>query len=579
MSGLLRVRDLSVVLDGDVVALRGVDLDLDEAQTLVVLGESGAGKSTLARCLAGLVPEATGGVRLGGAELVGVAEESIRPLRGEVVALALQGAPMHPVRTLGDTIGEPLRERRRLGRARVRERAEELARECGLDPSLLTRYPHEVSGGQRRRAALAAALALDPDLLVLDEPTAGLDPVTAAALTARLAALPAQRRTALLVITHDLGVASRLGGRAALLYAGAIVEQGPTADVLGDSTHPYTAALVGAYPTLSTTRDLRPVRGTPPDPRALPAGCAFRPRCAQAEQVCATPVPLLPLSTDRAVACHLGGRRTLLEVAGVSAVHGRGRAARTVVEDVSFAVRSGESVGLTGPSGSGKTTLARLVAGFQPAASGTVRLRGQAWPAGRRDRSRIQLVAQDPREAVSPRQSVAQVLHEPLEILGRPGDPAAALTEVGLPSTRRFLDTPAHRLSGGQLQRLSVARALLAGPELVVADEPTSLLDPSEQARLVLVLRERQIELGLGLLLVSHDLALLRRVTDRVLVLDGGRLVENGPTEQVSTTPTSTTARRLLAAAASLSPTDVPDRARVSARTPEPNPRAGGTRP
>ncbi|WP_433873136.1 ABC transporter ATP-binding protein [Saccharopolyspora sp. CA-218241] len=572
MTGLLRVRDLSVHLDGGVSALRGVDLDLDRGGTLVVLGESGAGKSTLARCMAGLVPEATGSVRLGATELVGASEEVARPLRGEVVAVALAGAPMHPLRTLGDSIGEPLRVRRGLGRRRARDRAEELARECGLDPSLLHRYPHEVSGGQRRRAALAGSLALDPDLLVLDEPTAGLDPVAAAALTEQLASLSADRGTALLVITHDLGAAARLGGRTVVLYAGAVAEHGPTADVLRDPAHPYAAALIAAYPTMSTTRDLRPVRGVPPDPRALPPGCAFRPRCAQAEEICAQPVPGVVLPGERQVACHLGGRRTLLEVTEASAVHGRGRAARTAVDAVSFALRSGEAVGLTGPSGSGKTTLARVIAGAHPAAAGRVALRGTALPLGRADRPRIQLVAQDPRDSVSPRMTVREVLREPLDVLGEDGDLTAALTAVGLPASRALLDTIAHRLSGGQLQRLSVARAMLAGPELLVADEPTSLLDPSEQARMILVLRERQVESGLGLLLVSHDLALLRKVCDRVLVLDDGRLVEQGSAERICTAPASRTARRLIAASSALS-----DRAGASA---EPDRHeSGGTTP
>lgn len=570
MSSLLEVRDLGVRFAGEVEALRGVDIDLERGESLAVVGESGAGKSTLALCLAGLIqpPQARGSVRLAGQELVGAPADVLRSLRWETVAVALQGSPFNPVVTLGSQVAEPLRERRGMNARQARHRADELAREVMLDPDVLERHPHEVSGGERRRATLAMALALDPDLLVLDEPTGGLDPVTGKELVERIGALAQARGFGLIVITHELGDAARLAQRSLVLYAGEAMEAGDTTEVLGDPTHPYTWALVNAYPVMSTTKDLRPIRGLPPDPRAVPPGCPFHPRCPQAEDVCHQQRVALAPSRARLVACHFGGLKTLLEAREVGKAFRRGRRRVQALDAVSLAVRQGESVGLVGPSGSGKSTLARILTGHLSTDAGEVTLEGQplarSWGrAARAQRVRIQLVMQDPWDALSPRLTVEELVREPLDLRGGDGqDPAhavaAALESVGLPAAGQFLGARSHELSGGQLQRVSLARALIAEPRLLVADEPTSMLDASEQARLMVVLRERQIEMGLGLVLISHDIALVRKATDRIVVLDGGRVVEAGRSERVSSAPRSLTARRLIEAAPGLAHADEP---------------------
>jgi len=446
-------------------------------------------------------------------------------------------------------------------------RAEELAGEVLLDPEVLARHPHEVSGGERRRATLAMALALDPDLVVLDEPTGGLDPVTASELVERIGALRQARGFGLIVITHALGDAARLAQRSVVLYAGEAMEAGDTPQVLGEPAHPYTWALVNAYPAMSTTKDLRPIRELPPDPRAVPPGCPFHPRCPQAEDVChrrrVSPAP----SRGRLVACHFGGLKTLLDARGIDKTFRRGRRRVQALDAVSFAVAQGESVGLVGPSGSGKSTLARILTGHLAGDAGEVTLEGRplarSWGrAARAQRARIQLVMQDPWEALSPRLTVEELVREPLDLLGSEGrDPpravAAALEGVGLPSSGRFLAARSHQLSGGQLQRVSLARALIVEPRLLVADEPTSMLDASEQARLMVALRERQTEMGLGLVLVSHDIALVRKATDRIVVLDAGRVVEEGRSERLSSAPRSHTGRRLTRAAPELPHADV----------------------
>ncbi|MPZ67534.1 MAG: ATP-binding cassette domain-containing protein [Pseudonocardiaceae bacterium] len=562
---LLQVSDLTVCYSGEVTALRGVNLTLEAGESVAVVGESGSGKSTLAQALAGLVqpPDARGSVRLAGQELLGAPGETLRTLRWNSVALALQGSPFNPVVRVGEQVAEPLREHRGMDRRPARARAEELATEVLLEPALLDRYPHQLSVGQRRRAALAMVLTLDPELVVLDEPTSGLDPATTAGLVEAIRRLAAERGFALLVCTHTLPDAAKLAERAVVLYGGQVMEAGRSAVVLGDPVHPYTWALVNAYPLMSTTKDLRPIRGRPPDARDLPPGCPFHPRCTQADTVCTerevTPAP----SAGRDVACHFGGLQTLLSASEISKTF-RARGEQVcAVRSVGLSLREGESVGVVGPSGSGKSTLARILAGHLAPDAGEIRLQGEplptSWGRGQRAmRRRIQLVMQDPWDALSPRLTVRDLVGEPLDIGGSDGreqrDTAVttALEDVGLPGSGPFLDARSHELSGGQLQRVALARALVAQPKVLVADEPTSMLDASEQARLLVVLRDAQIQRGLGLVLVSHDLAAVRKVTDRIVVLEAGQVVEAGPSHRVATNPQSITGRRLLDAAPDL---------------------------
>jgi len=332
--------------------------------------------------------------------------------------------------------------------------------------------------------------------------------------------------------------------------------------VMGEPAHPYSWALVNAFPVMSTTKDLRPIRGAPPDPRAVPTGCPFHPRCTQAEEQCIEVRPLLVEARNRLVACHFGGLKELLVATDVSKTfRGGGNRIVQALRDVSFAVREGESVGVIGPSGSGKSTLAWILTGHLAPDSGRVLLGDTVLPtswrgeAAKQLRRRIQLVMQDPVDALSPRLTVAQLVREPLD-LGDDTEPSAKaalvadmLEKVGLPTSGSFLAAHTSELSGGQLQRVALARALVLRPKLLVADEPTAMLDASEQARLLVVLRERQIEMGLGLVLVSHDMALIRKMVDRIVVLDGGQVVEEGPSEQVSVHPVSATAQRLVDAA------------------------------
>lgn len=572
MSALVEVDDLRVTFGRDVDAVRGVSFTLDAGGSLGIVGESGSGKSTVALSLVGLVqpPEASGSVRVAGHEMLGADPERLRAVRWSTAAIALQGAPFNPVATVGDQVAEPLRDRLGTGRSEARRRASVLAEEVALDPVLLDRFPHQLSGGERRRATLAMVLALDPQLVILDEPTAGLDAAMRRDVVTRIRTITDGRGCALIVISHDLPDAANLVDRVMVMYAGEAMEVGETRRVIGAPAHPYSWALVGAYPVMNTTKDLRPIRGRPPDPRHVPAGCSFHPRCTQAEPICWERRPALVESRGRSVACHFGGLKELLRAVGISKAFGGGDHAVQALDDVSLVVREGESVGLIGPSGSGKSTLARIVAGHLAADHGRVFLGDVELPASWRGgslkalRRRIQLVMQDPTDALSPRLSVEELVREPLDIDGELDAPARhhavaeMLDRVGLPCDGSFLDAHTHELSGGQLQRVAVARALVLRPKLVVADEPTAMLDASEQARLLTVLREQQIEMGLGLVLVSHDMAVVRKVVDSIVVIDRGRVVEHGPSQRVAVAPASSTARRLVEAAPAFTVADGP---------------------
>ena len=571
MAPLLEVSDLRVRFEGEVDALRGVSFSLDHGESLAIVGESGAGKSTLAQSIVGLIqpPALSGSIRLGGEELAGAGAERLRAVRWSRVAIALQGAPLNPVDPVGVQIAEPLRERAGMNRAQAGRRAIELASEVLLDPGALERFPNQLSGGQRRRAVIAMALALDPELVILDEPAAGLDSVTKEELLGRVRQLVRERGLALIVISHDLPATIALAERTIVLYAGEAMEAGASSTVMDDPAHPYTWALVRAYPTMTTTRDLHPIRGRSPDPRAVPGGCPFHPRCTQAEAICTERHPALEPSRGRRVACHFGGVIELMKAEGLSMSYRSGKQRVTALDGVSLVVRHGEAVGIVGRSGSGKTTLARILSGHLQADAGSVLLAGQelsgSWKREQRSlRRTIQLVMQDPWDALSPRLTVEELVREPLDVDdgggqeagdGGPQAAVAAMLEaVGLPSSGQFLRAQTHNLSGGELQRIALARALIARPKLLVADEPTSMLDASEQARLLVIIRQLQVERGLALVLVSHDVALVRKVTDRIVVIEDGRIAEAGPSELVSTSPQTAAGRRLVEAAGGQSP-------------------------
>jgi peptide/nickel transport system ATP-binding protein len=584
---LLCVRDLSVHFptcvngrDGARVrAVDGVSFDLGAGEALAIVGETGSGKTTIGRAMLGLHPPGCtrGSIRLAGRELVGLAEAAWRPLRWRRVAMAVQGAgtAFDPVYRIGDQIAEPMREHLASPPAQTESRVAELGQRVGLETRHLRAYPHQLSGGEKQRAMLAMALSCEPEILIVDEPTSAQDVLSRVRLITLLRQARQETGLSLILISHDLAAAAQLVERVAVLYAGKLIEVGATRDVLERPRHPYTWGLLNAYPNMTTARDLRGIRGHSPDASDPPLGCRFHPRCTQAVELCRQAEPRLVETEGRLIACHLGGLQALLQARDLRkafSTNGRDRrhiraAQRAgdlqVVEAVrgaSLEVYEGEVVALIGETGSGKTTLGRLLVGLLKADGGRVVFEGQDLAAlnGRQRKAlhrRMQFIAQDPFDAISPRLTVAEIVREPLDVQGigtaveRRGRVQEALGAVSLPTDAGSLGRRSHELSGGQLQRAAIARALVLDPKLIVADEPVSMLDASEQAKVINLLKEIQNERGMGLLLISHDLALVRKVADRILVMREGKIVEGGPASHIVTRPGHAYTRALVGAA------------------------------
>jgi peptide/nickel transport system ATP-binding protein len=518
---LISVTGLTVADPHGRPVLDDLHLTVRAGQHVGVVGESGSGKTTLALALLGALRPglraAAGAIRVAGRDPLALRGRELRRLRRDTVGYLPQdpAAALTPTMRVGALVSE-------LAAARTPRHIARTLRSVGLpdDPGFLRRFPHELSGGQQQRLALGRVLAAEPDVLVLDEPTTGLDVVTQRLVLDEVARLAAERDLTLLFITHDLPAAARLTDRLAVLRAGRVVEEGPVASVLGRPRAAYTRELLRAVPDIGEATD-RPV--------------------ATADGV-AEAVPVL-------------------KVSGLRAGHGRGSRRVVTSQDVSFHIDPGECVALLGGSGTGKTTLARCVTGHHAPDAGVIELAGAAVPGPLRvrtldQRRLVQLVAQDANGSLNPRRTVGATVARPLRVL-RGLDRRAAAEE-----TERLLDLVGldpqwagrlpRTLSGGQRQRVALARALAAEPRLLLCDEVTSSLDVRIQADILALLDGLRTRLGLGLLLISHDLGVIARMADRVLVLDEGRVCEEGPVAEVFTAPRHRRTRALLDAVPSV---------------------------
>ena len=543
---VLDVQDLRVSYQtraGRREVVHGVDVSVGEGEVVALVGESGSGKSTTAHALIGLLPEGGrvdgGSITIGGVDITGWSQKRLRAVRGAQVGLVPQDpvSSLDPVRPVGVQVGEILRLHGVRDAATRRGRVLELLDRVGLDdPALRARqHPHELSGGMRQRVLIATAIALRPRLIIADEPTSALDATVQRRILDLIDDLRREEGTSVLLVTHDLGVAADRAQRIVVLNHGRVVEQGPSAGILSSPAVPYTRQLLADAPSLATGEFRGPA--APLFLRDAAAAAAENPYAVAAEGLVKE-----------------------------FAVHGRGREPFRAVDDVSFQVRRGTTHALVGESGSGKTTTARLVTRFLHPDAGRIQLDG-ADIAGlkgedlRRLRRRVQLVYQNPFSSLDPRQSVAQIVAEPLHNFREGTRPqrraraAELIDRVSLPAD--VLERTPRELSGGQRQRVAIARALAIRPEVVVLDEAVSALDVTVQARILELLESLQQELGLSYLFISHDLAVVRRISHTVSVMRRGRVVEAGSTEDIFTAPAHDYTRELLAA--------VPGRSEVAA--------------
>jgi peptide/nickel transport system ATP-binding protein len=560
-----------------------VSFAVDPGEVLGLVGESGSGKTTVGLALLGHTRRgarvAGGSVRIAGRDLLALSADELRRMRGGLVSYVPQdpSSALNPNLRVGRQLEEVLAAHRFGASAEDRRvRIGEMLAEVALpsEDAFLRRYPHQLSGGQQQRIALAMAFACRPGVIVLDEPTTGLDVTTQAHVLQTVRELCKTHSVAALYVSHDLAVVADLADRVALMYAGRIVEIGPKHAFFAGSAHPYARRLIEAIPEISGEHTLIGIPGNAPRPGHRPRGCAFAPRCSYVEAACTVSFPpRVDVAAGHEVRCfryeqvladarrdrpHVAERVrheaevALIEVNDLDAFYGD----RQVVFGVSVRVERGECVALVGESGSGKTTLARCIAGLHRKLDGEVLLHGRALAAGARARDRdtrrqIQYVFQSPYASLNPRKTIGQIVGQPPRIFeglrGREAERrvAEALDRVALGVS--VVDRYPDQLSGGERQRVAIARAIAAKPAVLVCDEVTSALDVSVQAAIVELIEELRRELGLGLLFVTHNLALISTIADKVAVMSEGRIVEHGTVRAVLDTPKEPYTRALLA--------------------------------
>jgi peptide/nickel transport system ATP-binding protein len=583
---VIEVEGLRVELDGrSVDIVDGISFAVGPGEILGLVGESGSGKSTVGVALLGHARRgariAGGEVRIDGRNILGLRADELRALRGRTISYVPQdpGSALNPALRIRLQLQETLATHGfGTSDADRAARLQEMLAEVVLpaDDGFLRRYPHQLSGGQQQRVGLAMAFACRPRVIVLDEPTTGLDVTTQAHVLQTVRSLCDTHGVAAIYVSHDLAVVAALADRVAVMYGGRIVEMGPERSLFTAAAHPYTRRLTEAIPEMSGRHALEGIPGTPPRPGHRPEGCFFQPRCAYATDDCVRAFPPVTTVADaHDVRCYhaaeviaAGARErrpapprlgaqpdTLIEVRELNASHGD----RQVLFDIDLAVRPRECVALVGESGSGKTTLARCIAGIHRSYSGDILMQGSPLQHGarlRETRRQIQYIFQSPYSSLNPRKTIGQIIGQPLRLffdLGRRESYARVVValervQLGPSIVARY----PQELSGGERQRVAIARALAAEPTLLVCDEITSALDVSVQAAIIDLLAALRRDMQLGMLFVTHNLALIRTIAEHVAVMSAGRIVEFGPVDDVLDAPQAAYTKALLADTPSL---------------------------
>lgn len=625
---MLKIKNFGIVFDtaeGQLTALEEINLSVFEHQTLGIIGESGSGKTTLATAIMGLIPEnarVSGSIDFNDKVLINedefgkgyrklkkktrkMLDLKLQEIRWRDISMIFQGSmnAFNPAYTIEKQIGEVFRIHTNLDDKQIHKKCIETIEFAGLNPQVLSAFPHELSGGMKQRAVIAMALALSPKLVIADEPTTGLDVITQAKIISELKKLKQTALNSMIVISHDVGVVSQLADTVMVLYAGKIMEIGPTWEVYGKSLNPYTMALLNSYPSIEAAKMyISGIPGSLPDPLSSKTGCYFAPRCKFADQVCFSEIPKLrEVSSGRFSRCHYAEKflnkdtykeekkeathssdynsraEPVLKIEELTEyfsmrgkaygeLYGKEGVKRVVkaVDHVSAEIKRGEIFGVVGESGSGKTTLGRVILRLLPPTSGKIyyMMKKNTGNDGdvkelveiekfkdrdheiRKFRSETQLIFQDPYDSIDPKMTVYNIIQEPIIAHKVTNDPLRiskmvneTLVSVNLSPPENYIERYPHELSGGERQRVAAARALVLRPELLVADEPISMLDVSLRAGFMNLLINMRNKFGISILYITHDLASARYLCDKLLVMYLGVGMEGGFTEDVIKTP------------------------------------------
>ncbi|WP_439573117.1 ABC transporter ATP-binding protein [Phreatobacter sp.] len=616
---LLSVRDLHVHFHtsrGVVRAVEGVSYDVRRGEILAIVGESGCGKSVSSLAVMGLLAKPAGRVTRGeilfeGRDLLKLSGEDMRAIRGRDISMIFQEpmTSLNPVLTIGLQVMEPLLIHLGMSDAEARARAVELLTLVGItDPERrLDQYPHQMSGGMRQRIMIAIGLACNPKLIIADEPTTALDVTIQAQILELMKDLSRRLGIAMVIITHNLGIVARYADRVAVMYAANIVEKGSADDIFLAPRHPYAVGLMRSVPRLDEPRGTRleTIEGMPPDLRSPPPGCRFAPRCPLKVAICESDPPeLLEVGPGHEARCHrsadlaagvdifaarldatheapgedqpvildIDRLKTWFHVSRRTSWFRSTTATIKAVDDVSFAIRRGETLGLVGESGCGKTTVGRSVLRLEDPTEGAIRFEGAdiahlSQKELRPIRRKMQVVFQDPFSSLNPRMTVGEIIAEPMLVHGIVSTKEEARARVGDYLTRVGLfaymaERYPHEMSGGQRQRVGIARALAFEPEVIVCDEPVSALDVSIQGQVINLLEDLKRQFNLTFLFIAHDLAVVRHISDRIIVMYLGRIMEIADRDSLYASPLHPYTRALLDAA------PVPDPVKERARKP-----------
>jgi len=548
---MLEISNLNVSY-GKKEILKNISFELNKGEIFSIIGESGTGKTTLALSIMGLIKERNenvivdGILSLDGVDINKLNKNELRKIRWNKIAMVFQNIEdaMNPVYTVIEQVKEPIFENKPFNKDKAENKALELLEMVNFPFSRINAYPHQLSLGEKQRALIAMAFALDPEVIILDEPTSSLDAISRRSIIQLLKVLCKERAT--LMITHDLTNAAELSDKIGVLYGGNIIELAPTRVLLSEPRHPYSRGLIRSYPDMYRTKDLQGMKGRA---EFIDEGCPFHPRCTQAIEICKKKKPQLQKIGERFIACHRGGIIPLLELKGLTKRFGFFKA----VDSVNLKVFEGETLAVLGQSGAGKTTLAKTIIGLLEPTDGEIFFDEKKVEEREKDFFRkVQLIYQNPREALSHRFTVLEAVREPLDIQGigskkeRLEKVKSVLEEVELPSNEEFMKKYPHELSGGEVQRIVIARALILNPKLLIADEPTSSLDASVQAKIIKLLNNIQEKRGLGMLFITHNIPLARKISDRIAIMKSGKIIEEGSASEIFISPSNPYTKELL---------------------------------